>query len=181
MSLKKPRMSGKPRNPDTQHLLIRLLYHSSILSLIRGYPIGRRNFLLITFNWLANSMVYNGLSYYSANLNVSSHLGFFIRQVSIILISRKHLVLFTNLITKEKYQSRNTMITLECSVWSYSASILMMALLMKVLLQFCCGDPFLFHRLVHHGQVGQEVDPLRHNDDRRPLLYLLHVCSSWWV
>ena len=35
-------------------------------------------------------MVYNGLSYYSANLNVSSHLGFFIRQVSIILISTKH-------------------------------------------------------------------------------------------
>ena len=31
-------------------------------------------------------MVYNGLSYYSANLNVSSHLGFFIRQVSTTLI-----------------------------------------------------------------------------------------------
>jgi len=52
--------------------------HASILTLIRHYPIGRRNFLLITFNWLANAMVYNGLSYYSANLNVSSHLGFFI-------------------------------------------------------------------------------------------------------
>ena len=51
----------------------------SILTLIRHYPIGRRNFFLITFNWLANAMVYNGLSYYSANLNVSSHLGFFIR------------------------------------------------------------------------------------------------------
>ena len=66
------------------------MIYSSILSLIRGYPIGRRNFLLITFNWLANSMVYNGLSYYSANLNVSSHLGFFIRQVSIMLITTKH-------------------------------------------------------------------------------------------
>jgi len=52
--------------------------HCSILTLIQHYPIGRRNFLLITFNWLANAMVYNGLSYYSANLNVSSHLGFFI-------------------------------------------------------------------------------------------------------
>eukprot|EP00090_Calanus_glacialis_P012639 TRINITY_DN21241_c0_g1_i1.p1 TRINITY_DN21241_c0_g1~~TRINITY_DN21241_c0_g1_i1.p1 ORF type:complete len:616 (-),score=86.58 TRINITY_DN21241_c0_g1_i1:500-2347(-) len=52
--------------------------HVSILTLIRSYPIGRRNFFLITFNWWANAMVYNGLSYYSANLNVSSHLGFFI-------------------------------------------------------------------------------------------------------
>jgi len=52
--------------------------HVSIISLIRHYPIGRRNFLLITFNWLANALVYNGLSYYSAQLDVSSHLGFFI-------------------------------------------------------------------------------------------------------
>ena len=51
----------------------------SILTLIQHYPIGRKNFFLITFNWLANALVYNGLSYYSANLNVSSHLGFFIR------------------------------------------------------------------------------------------------------
>jgi len=43
-----------------------------------AYPTSRRNFLLITFNWVANALVYNGLSYYSANLNVSSHLGFFI-------------------------------------------------------------------------------------------------------
>ncbi|XP_023337932.1 organic cation transporter protein isoform X1 [Eurytemora carolleeae] len=50
----------------------------SIFDMIRGYPIARRNFLLITFNWLANALVYNGLSYYSANLEVSSHLGFFI-------------------------------------------------------------------------------------------------------
>lgn len=42
------------------------------------YPVARRNFFLITFNWLANALVYNGLSFYSANLNVSSHLGFFI-------------------------------------------------------------------------------------------------------
>jgi hypothetical protein len=50
-----------------------------IIEMIRHYPTARRNFLLITFNWLANALVYNGLSYYSANLNVSSHLGFFIR------------------------------------------------------------------------------------------------------
>lgn len=48
------------------------------MTLVQHYPIGRRNFFLITFNWLANALVYNGLSYYSANLNVSSHLGFFI-------------------------------------------------------------------------------------------------------
>ena len=43
-----------------------------------SYIVARRNFSLITFNWLANALVYNGLSFYSANLNVSSHLGFFI-------------------------------------------------------------------------------------------------------
>ena len=49
-----------------------------MLTLLLYYPVARRNFALITFNWLANALVYNGLSFYSANLNVSSHLGFFI-------------------------------------------------------------------------------------------------------
>ena len=40
----------------------------------RLISVARRNFCLITFNWLANALVYNGLSFYSANLNVSSHL-----------------------------------------------------------------------------------------------------------
>jgi len=55
--------------------------HVSIFTMLKwgtAYPTSRRNFLLITFNWVANALVYNGLSYYSANLNVSSHLGFFI-------------------------------------------------------------------------------------------------------
>ena len=30
--------------------------------------VARRNFFLITFNWLANALVYNGLSFYSADL-----------------------------------------------------------------------------------------------------------------
>ena len=47
-------------------------------NLIWYYPVARRNFCLITFNWLANALVYNGLSFYSADLGVSSHLGFFI-------------------------------------------------------------------------------------------------------
>ena len=34
--------------------------------------------LVIAVNWLANALVYNGLSFYSANLNVNSFLGFFI-------------------------------------------------------------------------------------------------------
>ena len=56
--------------------------HVSIYTMIKWntlFPKSRRNFFLITFNWVANALVYNGLSYYSANLNVSSHLGFFIR------------------------------------------------------------------------------------------------------
>ena len=51
-------MEGKPN-------MIRLFWY---------YPTARRNFCLITFNWLANAVVYNGLSYYSANLNVSRYL-----------------------------------------------------------------------------------------------------------
>lgn len=49
--------------------------------LLLYYPVARRNFILITFNWLANALVYNGLSFYSANLNVNSFLGFFISSV----------------------------------------------------------------------------------------------------
>lgn len=50
----------------------------SMWVLLWYYPVARRNFFLITFNWLANALVYNGLSFYSADLRVSSHLGFFI-------------------------------------------------------------------------------------------------------
>lgn len=53
----------------------------NMLKLFWHYPVARKNFFLITFNWLANAVVYNGLSFYSANLNVSSHLGFFISSV----------------------------------------------------------------------------------------------------
>ena len=69
-----------PSDENLFKYIHRFISHSfSILTLIQHYPIGRKNFFLITFNWLANALVYNGLSYYSANLNVSSHLGFFIR------------------------------------------------------------------------------------------------------
>jgi hypothetical protein len=51
---------------------------ASMFTLLLYYPVARRNFVLITFNWLANALVYNGLSFYSANLNVNSFLGFFI-------------------------------------------------------------------------------------------------------
>ncbi len=50
----------------------------NVYTLLRYYPVARRNFALITFNWLANAIVYNGLSFYSANLNVNAFLGFFI-------------------------------------------------------------------------------------------------------
>ncbi len=50
----------------------------SVFILLLYYPVSRRNWMLITFNWLANALVYNGLSFYSANLNVNSFLGFFI-------------------------------------------------------------------------------------------------------
>ena len=47
----------------------------NMINLLLYYPVARRNFFLITFNWLANALVYNGLSFYSADLGVSSHLG----------------------------------------------------------------------------------------------------------
>ena len=40
----------------------------SMWVLLWYYPVARRNFFLITFNWLANALVYNGLSFYSADL-----------------------------------------------------------------------------------------------------------------
>lgn len=53
----------------------------NIITMLRFYPVTRRNFILITLCWFANGFVYNGLSFYSAKLNVSSHLGFFISAV----------------------------------------------------------------------------------------------------
>uniref|UniRef100_A0A1B6CMW4 Major facilitator superfamily (MFS) profile domain-containing protein n=1 Tax=Clastoptera arizonana TaxID=38151 RepID=A0A1B6CMW4_9HEMI len=45
---------------------------------ILRYPNIRRKFLIIAFDWVANAVVYNGLSYNITNLGVSDYLAFFI-------------------------------------------------------------------------------------------------------
>ena len=54
---------------------------ASFWVMLKNYPTTRKNFILITFNWLANAVAYNGLSYYSAKLRVAPQLGFFISAV----------------------------------------------------------------------------------------------------
>ena len=41
--------------------------------------------------------------------------------------------------------------------------------------QLGCGGAILLYRVVLHGQVGPAVDPVRDDDDRRPVLHLLHL------
>ncbi|RZF41402.1 hypothetical protein LSTR_LSTR000116 [Laodelphax striatellus] len=43
-----------------------------------GYSQTRIKFLILSFNWIANSIVYNGLSYNVSNLGISDQLAFFI-------------------------------------------------------------------------------------------------------
>ena len=66
-----------------------------------AYPTSRRNFFLITFNWVANALVYNGLSYYSANLRVSSHLGFFISSAVEVVAGAEKQSVFTRVVLKK--------------------------------------------------------------------------------
>lgn len=44
----------------------------------------RKKFFILAFDWVANAVVYNGLSYNATNLGVSDYLAFFIGK-SIIL------------------------------------------------------------------------------------------------
>ena len=53
---------------------------NAMLELMR-FPNMRRKFCILTFLWLSNSVAYNGLSYNSANLGVSSALAFFINAI----------------------------------------------------------------------------------------------------
>ena len=41
--------------------------------------------------------------------------------------------------------------------------------------QLSCGGAILLYRVVLHGQVGPAVDPVRDDDDWRPVLHLLHL------
>ncbi|XP_043197798.1 carcinine transporter-like [Amphibalanus amphitrite] len=50
----------------------------SMRCLVCGYPNIRKKFLIITFSWTANAIVYNGLSYNATDLGVSDYLAFFI-------------------------------------------------------------------------------------------------------
>jgi hypothetical protein len=47
------------------------------LDLLR-HPNIRKKFLILAFDWVANAVVYNGLSYNATNLGVSDYLAFFI-------------------------------------------------------------------------------------------------------
>jgi len=38
----------------------------------------RKKFFILAFDWVANAVVYNGLSYNTTNLGVSDYLAFFI-------------------------------------------------------------------------------------------------------
>jgi hypothetical protein len=42
------------------------------------YPNIRKKFFILAFDWVANAVVYNGLSYNATNLGVSDYLAFFI-------------------------------------------------------------------------------------------------------
>lgn len=42
------------------------------------YPNIRKKFFLLTFDWIANAVVYNGLSYNATSLGVNDFLAFFI-------------------------------------------------------------------------------------------------------
>lgn len=46
----------------------------------------RKKFFILAFDWVANAVVYNGLSYNTTNLGVSDYLAFFIGKI--ILFSR---------------------------------------------------------------------------------------------
>lgn len=47
------------------------------MDLIRN-PNIRKKFFILAFDWVANAVVYNGLSYNATNLGVSDYLAFFI-------------------------------------------------------------------------------------------------------
>ena len=127
--------------------------------MIRGYPIARRNFLLITFNWLANALVYNGLSYYSANLEVSSHLGFFIR---------KHKYLQVQSINFNKKYVGN-FLAFSRILWNWFMSVV----------QFCSRGSFLLPWLVFYGQMGSTMGSFWNYDAWRIIMHILHICSYW--
>lgn len=52
-------------------------YEASLLDIFR-YPNIRRNFLLLTLDWISLGVIYNSLSYNTSNLGVNDHLAFFI-------------------------------------------------------------------------------------------------------
>lgn len=65
----------------------------------------RKKFFILAFDWVANAVVYNGLSYNTTNLGVSDYLAFFIGKSS-ILLSRSWLDYhkFHDFISSEMYE-----------------------------------------------------------------------------
>lgn len=47
----------------------------------------RKKFFILAFDWVANAVVYNGLSYNTTNLGVSDYLAFFIGKSAMSLAS----------------------------------------------------------------------------------------------
>lgn len=49
----------------------------------------RKKFFILAFDWVANAVVYNGLSYNTTNLGVSDYLAFFIGKILIYIITSR--------------------------------------------------------------------------------------------
>lgn len=95
------------------------------MDLIRN-PNIRKKFFILAFDWVANAVVYNGLSYNTTNLGVSDYLAFFIGNVQTIIIIHCHSLLNA---------------TLTC-------------ILMNIPLRGHRGDTILLHNLVRDGPIG---------------------------
>lgn len=72
-----PEASDEERLPPTA---------ATPMDLIRN-PNIRKKFFILAFDWVANAVVYNGLSYNATNLGVSDYLAFFIGKSARSLLS----------------------------------------------------------------------------------------------
>lgn len=55
---------------------------------ILRYPNIRNKFFILAFDWVANAVVYNGISYITTNLGVSDYLAFFMGKVCNFQVKR---------------------------------------------------------------------------------------------
>ena len=81
--IRRQRMACNGGDLESSENRVHQIISATPMDILRN-PNIRKKFFILAFDWVANAVVYNGLSYNTTNLGVSDYLAFFIGEFQLL-------------------------------------------------------------------------------------------------